>query len=107
MNYNNRAVQYNSAVNHYICKLALAEFKHSVKQPDYYTQRQRQYALNKKSQNRIFHYPRHKRISLVETSRINQNLGAEPVAHIKKIKKEKFCPEAVLAHLFAVIIRKN
>lgn len=107
MNYNNGAVQHNPAVNHYIRKLALAKLKHPVKQPDYYTQRQRQYALNKKSYNRIFHYPRHKRISLVKTSRINQNLGAEPVAHIKKIKKEKFCSEPVLAHLFAVIIWKN
>lgn len=41
MNYNNGAVQHNPAVNHYIRKLALAELKHPVKQPDYYTQRQR------------------------------------------------------------------
>jgi hypothetical protein len=107
MNYNNGAVQHHPAVDNYICKPALAELKHFIKQPDYYTQCQGQYALYEESHNRIIHYPRHNGIRLVETSRINQNLGTEPVAHIKKIQKEKLGSEPVLAHLFAVIIRKN
>lgn len=107
MNYNNGAVQHNSAVDNYICKLTLAELKHLIKQPDYYTQRQRQNALHKETHNRIIHYPRHHGISLMEASRINKNLGTEPVAYIKKIQKEKLGSEPVLANLFAFIIWKN
>lgn len=82
MNYYNRGIDNNSAIDNDIGKLTLFELKYLIKQPYKNTYRQREYTLNEKSHYREFHYPSHNRISLVETSRINKNLRTKPVAHI-------------------------
>ena len=82
MNYYNRGINHNSAVDNDIGKPTLFELKYLIKQPYKNTYRQRQYTLYEEPHYREFHYPSHNRISLVESSRINQNLRAKPVAHI-------------------------
>ena len=96
MNQNYNTVDDYSAVDYEISESVLLEIKSLEEQPNENTQSKRQDTLHKEPDNRVRHNPRHQRISLVEISRVNKHLRAEPVGNIEKVKKEQLCAETVL-----------